>query len=38
MTNPFSVNGSEIVAMGGKNCVAIATDCRLGNELHTVDT
>ncbi len=31
--NPFSINGAEMVAMIGKNCVGIAADTRLGNQL-----
>ena len=35
----FDYNGSAIVAMAGKNCVAIATDKRLGvNKFQTVST
>mmetsp|Transcript_13945 Transcript_13945/g.21105 ORF Transcript_13945/g.21105 Transcript_13945/m.21105 type:complete len:206 (+) Transcript_13945:87-704(+) len=30
-------NGSAVVAMAGKNCVAIASDTRLGIKLTTVD-
>ena len=30
-------NGNSMVAMKGKNCVAIATDTRLSTELMTVD-
>ena len=30
-------NGNSMVAMAGKNCVAIATDTRLSTELMTVD-
>lgn len=36
--NPFSMNGSELVAMIGKNCVGVATDTRLGNQLQTIST
>ena len=31
-------NGNTMVAMAGKNCVAIGTDTRLGQQLMTVDT
>ena len=30
-------NGNSIVAMTGKNCIAIATDTRLSTELMTID-
>ena len=30
-------NGNSMIAMCGKNCVAIATDTRLGADLMTVD-
>ena len=30
-------NGNAMVAMAGKNCVAIASDTRLGQQLTTVD-
>lgn len=33
-----SYNGNSLVAMAGKNCVAIATDTRLATELMTIDT
>ncbi|KAJ2320734.1 proteasome core particle subunit beta 3, partial [Coemansia sp. RSA 2702] len=33
----MEMNGSAIVAMVGKNCVAIATDKRLGQQALTVD-
>merc|ERR1712070_328236 len=32
-----SYNGNSMVAMAGKNCVAIATDTRLSTELMTID-
>lgn len=38
MSNPFSVNGSCLVAMAGKNCVAIASDTRLGMQMQTIST
>ena len=38
MTNPFEINGSALVAMKGKCCVAIAADRRLGVQLQTVAT
>ena len=31
-------NGNVMVAMAGKNCVAIATDTRLSTQLMTIDT
>ena len=31
-------NGGSVVAMVGKNCVAIASDLRLGNQALTVAT
>ena len=31
-------NGNSMIAMAGKNCVAIATDTRLSTNLMTVDT
>ena len=31
-------NGNSMIAMAGKNCVAIATDTRLATQLMTVDT
>lgn len=31
-------NGGSVVAMVGKNCVAIACDLRLGNQALTVAT
>ena len=34
----FDYNGNSMVAMSGKNCVAIATDTRLSTQLMTVDT
>lgn len=36
--DPFSHNGSAIVAIKGKHCVGIATDCRLGVGFQTVAT
>ena len=32
------MNGNAMIAMAGKNCVAIATDTRLGLNLMTIDT
>ncbi len=32
-----SYNGNAMIAMAGKNCVAIATDTRLSTELMTID-
>ncbi len=32
------MNGNAMIAMAGKNCVAIATDTRLGVQLMTIDT
>jgi len=34
----MSYNGGSVVAMVGKNCVAIASDLRLGNQALTVST
>ncbi len=34
----FEYNGSAMVAMKGKNCVALGTDRRLGVQLATVAT
>jgi 20S proteasome subunit beta 3 len=31
-------NGGSVVAMVGKNCVAIASDLRLGNQALTIAT
>lgn len=31
-------NGNSLMAMAGKNCVAIVTDTRLATELMTVDS
>lgn len=31
-------NGGSVVAMAGKNCVAIASDLRLGNQALTIAT
>ncbi|KAL7275480.1 proteasome core particle subunit beta 3 [Rhizina undulata] len=36
MSNPFSINGGAVVAMVGKDCVAIACDLRLGAQALTV--
>ncbi|RMD44331.1 hypothetical protein DV735_g838, partial [Chaetothyriales sp. CBS 134920] len=36
MASPFEINGGAIVAMRGKNCVAIACDLRLGMQALTV--
>ena len=38
MANPFTVNGSCLLAMAGKNCVAIASDRRLGMQMQTIST
>ncbi|KAH3680592.1 hypothetical protein WICPIJ_008212 [Wickerhamomyces pijperi] len=32
MSDPSSINGGSVVAMVGKDCVAIASDLRLGNQ------
>ena len=32
MSDPFSINGGAAVAMIGKDCVAIASDLRLGSQ------
>ena len=34
----MSYNGAAIVAMKGKDCVAIASDCRFGIQAQTVAT
>ena len=34
----MSYNGGAVLAMTGKNCVAIATDTRLSTQLMTIDT
>mmetsp|Transcript_27262 Transcript_27262/g.69410 ORF Transcript_27262/g.69410 Transcript_27262/m.69410 type:complete len:205 (-) Transcript_27262:381-995(-) len=34
----FEYNGSAIVAMAGKNCVAVASDLRFGVQLQTITT
>nr|ACO11008.1 Proteasome subunit beta type-3 [Caligus rogercresseyi] len=34
----FTINGSAVVAMKGKDCVAIASDLRFGSNLHTIMT
>jgi len=31
-------NGGSVVAMAGKNCVAIASDLRMGNQALTIST
>ena len=31
-------NGGSVVGMAGKNCVAIASDLRLGNQALTIAT
>lgn len=36
MSNPFSINGGAVVAMVGKDCVAIGCDLRLGMQALTV--
>ena len=33
----FDYNGNAMVAMAGKNCIAIASDTRLGVQLQTID-
>jgi len=38
MSNPFNHNGSGLVAMIGKDCVAIGTDTRLGVGMQTIAT
>ena len=34
----LSYNGGAVLAMSGDNCVAIASDLRLGRELQTIST
>ncbi|RUS19474.1 hypothetical protein BC937DRAFT_87412 [Endogone sp. FLAS-F59071] len=34
----LSYNGGSVVAMAGKNCIAIATDKRLGQQYMTIST
>ncbi len=34
----FEYNGAAIVAMAGKNCVAIGSDLRFGVQLQTITT
>jgi 20S proteasome subunit beta 3 len=34
----MELNGGSVVAMAGKNCVAIASDLRLGNQSLTIAT
>lgn len=34
--NPMKLNGGTIVAMAGQNCVAIASDKRLGMQFSTI--
>lgn len=34
----MELNGGSVVAMNGKECVAIASDLRLGNQALTVAT
>lgn len=36
--NPTTLNGSCLVAMAGKDCVAIASDKRLGVKMQTIST
>lgn len=36
MSNPFQLNGGAVVAMRGKNCVAIASDKRFGSQFQTL--
>ncbi len=36
--NPFQYNGGGLIAMKGKDCVAIGTDTRLGNKYQTIST
>lgn len=38
MSDPFSYNGGSMLAMSGKNCVAIAADRRFGKQYQTVST
>jgi 20S proteasome subunit beta 3 len=38
MQSVFEYNGGSVVAMKGKNCVAIASDMRLGMKFMTVST
>ncbi|KAL4450825.1 hypothetical protein ABPG74_011667 [Tetrahymena malaccensis] len=38
MGDPFSYNGGSMLAMKGEQCVAIATDRRLGAQFQTVAT
>merc|ERR1711998_350166 len=33
----FNYNGNALVAIGGKNCVCIGTDTRLGQQMSTID-
>ncbi|KAK8808177.1 proteasome subunit beta [Blastocystis sp. subtype 4] len=37
MSDIMSYNGAAVIAMKGKNCVAIASDLRLGAQFQTVD-
>ena len=34
----LSYNGGAVLAMPGKDCVAIASDLRFGRELQTIST
>ena len=34
----LDVGGNSMIAMAGKNCVAIASDTRLGVQLSTIDS
>lgn len=36
MTDPSTYNGGALVAMGGKRCVGVAVDRRLGQQMQTV--
>jgi len=38
MSNPMAYNGGAIIAMTGKDCVAIASDSRFGIQAQTVGT
>lgn len=36
MSDPSTYNGGAMVAMGGKNCVGLAADRRLGVQFQTI--
>jgi len=38
MSNPMAYNGGAVIAMTGKDCVAIASDSRFGIQAQTVGT